>query len=671
MVEMLDHARRAGARSHAGAAVGRMTTDKLMTCQDDINTLKTLVDRVRPRSPDDVEEAEARMRGLLHELVTDEQARVNFVGTVCSCLSQVRIVHALAESGILPDKGFAEGLQRRVGAKLLPAALEENDLRRVIRDVFDHKEDYVWVSQLDRALWVELVDVVVEEAISHPRRELRAAIVGLAQRAGALGIDEEFNAKLNEVEDYDSPFLDLTLRAHAFVEAERDGNASDARDQFLATVRGCRHIVVYLREHKRQFGTSLHLTRVSRRLRQQLDRLELLVSLVSPRDHGELLDRLIRLIVELVQANEVDASVRHYLRQSADLVLFQITEETAKKGQKYITDTAAGYWKFLRKAIAGGAIVGVFALFKLLLSKLSLSLGGQAALYSLNYAACFVLIYLTNSILATKQPAVTASAIAQKMDAAADDAQAVEGVADVLVLVWRSQFISFVGNLICAFPVALVVVWGLDALLGFSIASPSKAEYLLKSVDPIGAPTLLFAAIAGVYLFIGGVIAGIINNWAVYTELRQRIERHPRLQRYERLRHRLASFVCDHLGMVTGNVMLGVFLGTAGTIGVILGLPFDIRHIAFSSANLGTALAAAPSLMTWQLFATSALGVALIGFVNFLVSFGATLWMTLESRSAGFRQWRSLWSSVWKRVRRSPLEWFVPPSDDTPEPIAN
>ena len=44
-----------------------------------------------------------------------------------------------------------------------------------------------------------------------PNRELAAAIVGLAQRIGALGIDEDLNARIHEVEDYDSPFLELII----------------------------------------------------------------------------------------------------------------------------------------------------------------------------------------------------------------------------------------------------------------------------------------------------------------------------------------------------------------------------------------------------------------------------------------------------------------------------
>ncbi|MGM0559096.1 MAG: hypothetical protein ACQEVA_22115, partial [Myxococcota bacterium] len=621
-----------------------------MDFQSETKALRSYVDRVRPSSPDSVYEAATHLREFIEELEADDEARQEFIATVCGCMAQVRIVHALAESGILADTGFVQEFQRRFHAKLLPPALEKDDLRRVIRAVFDQTDDWIWVCGIDTSLWARLVDIVVEEAVSHPRRDIRAAITGLAQRAGALGIDEEFTAKLHEVEDYDSPFLDLSLHAHHFVECKRCHNEPELRDGLLATVRECRKIVIFLRDHKRRYGTSLHLTRVSRRLLQQLDRIELLVATIAPESNDELCESIAQLITQLVRAEQMNTSIREFVRHSADLVFFQVTEETAKKGQKYITETAAGYWKFLRKAMAGGVIVGVFALFKNLLGSLPLSLGGEALIYSFNYAACFVLIYLTNSILATKQPAVTASAIARKLDTSADDETVIDGVADIIVAVWRSQFVSFAGNLLCAFPTAVGLVWALDYLWEFQVADAEKAAYLLKSVDVLGTPALLFAGIAGIYLFLAGVIAGTVKNRIVYTDVRRRIREHPFLSRFGPLSTRVANFVCDHTGMLVGNVALGVFLGTAGTIGTIVGLPFDIRHIAFSSAHLGTALMSAPELFTWRIFLMAALGVSLIGFVNFLVSFGTTLWMTLESRAVSFKQWRRL---IWTLAKRA------------------
>jgi site-specific recombinase len=48
-------------------------------------------------------------------------------------------------------------------------------------------------------------------------------------------------------------------------------------------------------------------------------------------------------------------------------------------------------------------------------------------------------------------------------------------------------------------------------------------------------------------------------------------------------------YIQEHLGGIMGNFLFGCMLGSTGVLGTILGLPLDIRHIAFSSANLGYA----------------------------------------------------------------------------------
>jgi hypothetical protein len=67
------------------------------------------------------------------------------------------------------------------------------------------------------------------------------------------------------------------------------------------------------------------------------------------------------------------------------------------------------------------------------------------------------------------------------------------------------------------------------------------------------------------------------------------------------------------------------------------GLPLDIRHVAFSSAQLGYALAGSGFSPAWGLFCMSALGVALIGLTNLLVSFcaGTCGWPFARASSMG------------------------------------
>ncbi len=108
-----------------------------------------------------------------------------------------------------------------------------------------------------------------------------------------------------------------------------------------------------------------------------------------------------------------------------------------------------------------------------------------------------------------------------------------------------------------------------------------------------------------------------------------------------------------------GNFLFGCMLGTAGVVGIISGLPIDIRHVAFSSANLGYAWAAfdfdlPPPTLLW-----AALGVALIGLTNLAVSFTLALWVALKARGVAFSQKRELLRRLWARFRAAPASFFV------------
>jgi site-specific recombinase len=584
---------------------------------------------------------------------------------LAALIGEAKLVHALAEGGILPDKGFVPVLWDRISDRALPRPLPRNDLRILLHAAFHRPDDWRWVVAIKPELWRALFTAVAspDHTPAPPNRELAAAIVGLAQRVGALGIDEELIARMHEVEDYDSPFLELSHQAWRYLDACEGAPCAEVeRRPLLDTIDECRALIERLRARRDRTGTSLRLTGITRRLLQQLRRLELLVHLVRPRGPDDFTSSLVPLFTNLVKTEQRSRSVRRLIAQHADLLAYQVTEHTAKKGAKYITDTARGYWSFLMAAMGGGAIVAVFALVKTFLYQLELSLAAQAFVYSLNYAACFLLIYVTGSILATKQPAVTASAIARRIDEAKDQEGALEGVADMVVLVWRSQTVSFMGNLICAFPIAILLCWGLAAGLDIQVASPKVAAKLLAAIHPLRSGALYYAAVAGVFLFMAGVISGWMDNRVRFTGLRNRLAARWRRWLPAGARERAATLLSDNLGVLLGNVVLGVFLGTAGTIGLILGLPFDIRHIAFSSAHFGVATFSAPELLNLQVVVFSALGVAGIGFVNFLVSFGLTLFTTLESRGVGFSDWRRLGAKLWRRVRERPRDWVLPPA---------
>lgn len=98
-----------------------------------------------------------------------------------------------------------------------------------------------------------------------------------------------------------------------------------------------------------------------------------------------------------------------------------------------------------------------------------------------------------------------------------------------------------------------------------------------------------------------------------------------------------------------------------GTLGFILGLPIDIRHIAFASANFIQSLMSINGTPEIGLIIVSFLGVLLIGLTNLFVSFTLTIIVALRARQVRFEQWKPLAKLVFTHFFTRPLDFFWPP----------
>lgn len=571
---------------------------------------------------------------------------------------------ALTRSGIPGGEGFGGELLGRLGRKVLPPVPDPDDLRDLLREVFRDPRDHLWVAAVPETSWRRLLSSLDITADSFPGvdPQLALAIRIVGHHVSSLGVGAEVTDRLPHLEGPDSPFLHLGRQVLRYLDSfdnDVEGDEEPLLDETLRTVARCRDEVEGLRATKSEHGTSLHLTGFTFRLRALLERLDLLLHLTEPVER-DFQGCVVRLFRQILRAEQTRDHVGPHLRASADLLAYQVVEHAARKGSKYITSGRSDYLKFLRSSMAGGLLVGLFALGRLVLDRWSVPLGVEAFLFGLNYALCFVLIYLTGATLATKQPAMTANTLARSLG---EDGHGLAGLEDLVVRVWRSQFISFVGNLVVAFPVALLVSRGLDAGLGWSVAEADKARSLLASLHPWRSATLFYAAVAGVLLFAAGLLSGWVDNLVLHRDLPGRVSHHPWLHRLVGPdgATRLATRLERSLGVVVGNVFLGFGLGSTGTIGEILGLPLDIRHIAFASAQFGAALDVLDFAVSPGVVAATAVGVALVGLVNFLVSFGLSLAVALDSRGVTFRETRLLLVHLLVRLRRRPLDWFVPP----------
>jgi site-specific recombinase len=266
---------------------------------------------------------------------------------------------------------------------------------------------------------------------------------------------------------------------------------------------------------------------------------------------------------------------------------------------------------------------------------LELSLFFEGILFGLNYGIGFVIMHLLHLTLATKQPAMTASYIAQSIDSSSGSSKRPWLMFKQII---RSQLVSLVGNLVIVLPFCLLSAWAFHHYFNYQVFNDETGEKNLYSNHPFLSGSLIFACFTGVFLSLSGIVIGYIDNKVVYSEIRERIIRHPKLINYDvHKRTRFGLFIEHNLGGILGNLFLGFCLGMAGNMGKFIGIPFDIRHITISAGNFAIALGSNHHYAK-DLIITVFFGVIAIGLINIASSFLISFIVACRSRNLSWKQ---------------------------------
>ena len=198
---------------------------------------------------------------------------------------------------------------------------------------------------------------------------------------------------------------------------------------------------------------------------------------------------------------------------------------------------------------------------------------------------------------------------------------------------------------------------------GQAFAPVEKTTHLLGQLHPLTSGSLFFAAVAGVGLFLSGLVSGYFDNQARYRHLAQRLAAAPGISWLGPQRAaRVGALADEHYGALCGNVFFGFYLGLLSALGPLTGLPVDIRHVAFSSANVGIAVASLGIVEAASALPGALVGVALIGVVNLVVSFTLALVVAMKSRGLGAAPIVQLARLLAKRFVLGPAAFFTPPT---------
>jgi site-specific recombinase len=102
-------------------------------------------------------------------------------------------------------------------------------------------------------------------------------------------------------------------------------------------------------------------------------------------------------------------------------------------------------------------------------------------------------------------------------------------------------------------------------------------------------------------------------------------------------------------------------MGSLGTLGLFLGLPLDIRHITFAAGNFALGLVGNSWQVSTYMVAASIIGIGVIGFINFIVSFTLSLGLAMRSRGIPLGQLIPISKAVWAKHLEEPASFYFPP----------
>jgi site-specific recombinase len=663
--------------------------------EPDIALLNNLVSCMRPRHASDGEAA----RHAIHTLCFLLEHRSDYRAAVRSALRRVlterKQVSLYTDVGIFPNNGFfTEVTHRFVRSTLLPDLFDLALLRDVIAKIFKRASDHLWVHEAGADAWTDLLralrfdeaagDDCPREASAalQPLRQLLEALRVLSYRIAAIGLEPEMLRHEPTLDSDRSPFMAQNHEMLAFlarVDAPSSVALCDDADTALALAPAveaehlavlldqCRAVGDRIRRRAARAGTSVSLTLHLLRLNQHLARAEQLIELVAAlrerRGADDVLPMIAELASELIQAECCRNNLRDYFRQNVELIALRVTENAGHAGEHYIATSRKDYFALLRSALIGGFIIGFMSALKFVIAGCGWTPLNESIGFGLNYGLGFVLIHVLHGTVATKQPAMTAHALAAAIkDSSRKGGRDLEHLVTLIVRTMRSQTAAIFGNVALAVPVAMGLGLAYRQIMGHPFISAERATDLLHEVA-FKPSTLIYAAIAGVCLFLAGQINGYCDNVCAYERIPERIM-HIRWARRlfgERKLQRIANYVKGNLGALIGNFVFGFMLSAVWGLGMLFGLPLDIRHVAFASTYSGFASVSLNFAVPHALMLQAIAGTWAIGVVNLFVSFSLAMCVALRARRVTFAETRRLFGDVMRRLRNRPGEFLFPP----------
>ena len=578
----------------------------------------------------------------------------------------VDVTTLLADFGFAPRTAFFNELASRLRRQILPGTPETVDAAELFPLVSPTRFDALWLAAISEQQIADLVALLSDDVAADTHawhHQVMDALTYCTAQIRATGFAPELRLRMDGANDDARAFHPLAddlsrLRNTFFDQSKKQEELQAAVAQLRARLETCRQAVNGVYTHLDENGISVGMVFMLRQLRERIVRVrELLDALTSSTPAAT----AIKLLGRRVTIGQDSKSIGALISTNSTLLSAKMSERSSEVGERYITRDRAEYREMLGKAMGGGAVTALTTLLKFTVAGIGLSAFWSGFGAGFVYAGSFILIQLLNFTLATKQPAMTAPAMAAKLKDI-DSSTAIEDFVDEVSHLVRSQVAAVLGNVLMVVPAVLLVNVAIVLLRGQPMLNAQEAAYVLKSLSLIG-PTLLWAAFTGLVLFTSSMVAGWFENWFVLHRLGSAIRHNPHFTKVlgAQRADRWASFMRMNVSGFASNISLGFMLGLIPAFTGFFGFELEMRHVTLSAGQLAAAGAAIgtdafrlPAI--WWCIAA----IPLIGALNLGVSFYCAFRLALQAHNVSGIDRARIRRAIWARLYSQPRSFFIP-----------
>ena len=584
-------------------------------------------------------------------------------------LNAVDISSLLSDYGFSARNAFVSELVQRLHRRWLPASPQTADAAELFALVLSHPNDAQWLAALPSSLLERLAALLTapsegHHAKTHPdlsywQDGLLDAITFCTSQIRATGFSPEIRLRMDAGWREHNPFHELSSSFDTLREAWFSGHGlAEAEQAYQAQLDSCNWAADSVYGHLDAHGISVDLVFRLRQLKGRVKRArELLACLLHDPQHMN----SVRLLAHLATLEQEQRSVGALVQSSSSLLASKVAERSSETGEHYITRSPAEYREMLVNSAGGGALTALTTALKFAVMALGLGAFWYGFWAGVVYAASFVLIQLLHFTLATKQPAMTAPAMAAKLKDVST-AVALEAFVDEVTHLVRSQTAAVIGNVAVVFPATVLLALGVQQLRGTPMIDTATAHYVLHSLTLAG-PSVLFAAFTGILLFSSSILAGWVENWFVLHRLDSAIRYHPRITRLlgTARADRWATFWRHNISGLAANISLGFIMGLTPAVMGFFAIPLDVRHVTLSTGQLGAACASlGADVLQHPDFWWAVAAIPLIGLLNVGVSFLFAFRVALRAHDVSAFSRTRIYRAIGRRLRKAPLSFVLP-----------